>query len=162
MPNMVQDQQKEQEVGGEEDQYGTPSQQHEGSEDEEEKQWREQMMVDIVSRTGISLQQLDGVMEVVMTAFKLRMSKVAEQVAKGAVKVERAWMEGEKEERKCRKSILIHKADKWVEHDVVTQEYHLAERVTAAVTGSPTGWPTSRTPSPSADGMKLTRPHLSW
>ncbi len=74
---------------------------------------------------------MDGVMEVVMTAFKLRVSKVAEQVAKGAVKVERARMEGKKEERKRRKS--IHKADKWVEHDVVTQEYHLAERVTAAV-----------------------------
>ncbi len=40
------------------------------------------MMVDIVSRTGISPQQLDGVMEVVMTAFKLSVSKVAEQVAK--------------------------------------------------------------------------------
>jgi hypothetical protein len=133
MPNIVQDQQMEQEIGGEEDQYGTPPQQQEGGEDEEEKQWREQMMVDIVSRTGISPQQLDGVMEVVMAAFKLRVSKVAEQVAKGAVKMERARMEGEKEERKCRKSILIHKADKWVEHDVATQEYHLAERVTAAV-----------------------------
>ncbi len=90
-----------------------------------------------------------------MTAFKLRVSKVA-------VKVERARMEGKKEERKRRKSILIHKADKWVEHDVVTQEYHLAERVTAAINRASTGWPTSRTPAASADGTKLTRPHLSW
>jgi hypothetical protein len=130
-PNLVQ---MEQEAVVEDDQYGTPpQQQQEAGEDEEERQWREKMMVDIVSKTGISPQQLDGVMEVVMAAFKLRVSKVAEQVAKGAVKMERARMEGEKEERKCRKSVLIHKADKWVQHDVETQEYHLAERVTAAV-----------------------------
>jgi hypothetical protein len=76
-------------------------------EDEEERRWREQMMVDIVARTGISPQQLDGVMEFVMAAIKIRVTRVAMQVAQGAVRTERARREGGKEDEKSRKSILI-------------------------------------------------------
>ncbi len=110
------------------------AEQLEEQEDEEERRWREQMMVDIVARTGINPQQLDGVMEVVMAAIKIRVTRVAMQVAQGAVRTERARREGEKEDEKSRKSILIHKADQWVQHDVNTQGFNLAETVTAAVT----------------------------
>jgi len=83
----------------EDEEYGTPTCKEQDKE-EEERACRDQMAAEIVLRTGISLQQLDGVMAVVMAAIKLRVSKVAEQVAKGAVKQGRLRMEGEKEERK--------------------------------------------------------------
>jgi hypothetical protein len=55
--------------------------------------------------------------------------KVAEEAKRVAKKVFR----DEVEAARCRRSNLMHNADKWVASDQITQGYSLAERVTAAV-----------------------------
>ncbi len=54
-------------------------------------------------------------------------------MAEEAKRVTKKVFRDEVEAAKCRRSILMHNADKWVAGDQITQGYSLAERVTAAV-----------------------------
>src|SRR5450830_1172989 len=72
-------------------------------------------------------------MEMVVEAVKVRIVKETEKAARAAVVAERVQNREDKGDRKSSRSVLIHRADLWVEQDTQTQGYGLAERVTAAV-----------------------------
>jgi hypothetical protein len=54
-------------------------------------------------------------------------------VAEEAKKVAKKVFRDEVEAVKCRRSALMHNADKWAAGDQITLEYSLTERVTAVV-----------------------------
>jgi len=105
----------------------------EEEEEENEDSWLDQLRDDLAKKTGITPEQLTGVMELVVAAVKVRIGKEAEKAAKTAVVAERVQSREEKADRKSSRSVLIHRADLWVKQDNRTQGFGLAERVTAAV-----------------------------
>ena len=91
-----------------------------------EEPWQAKLRQTIMEAAGLTPEQASICMQHIKKTFK---DKVAEEARKVAKKVFR----DEVEASKCRRSILMHNADKWVAEDQMTMGYSLAERVTAAV-----------------------------
>jgi hypothetical protein len=95
-------------------------------EEGDEEPWQAKLRQTIMEAAGLTPEQANICMQHIKKTFK---DKVAEEAKRVAKKVFR----DEVEAAKCRRSILMHNADKWVAGDQITQGYSLAERVTAAV-----------------------------
>jgi len=88
---------------------------------------------------GLSPQQAAMVMGIVMKGFQALVKKAAKEAVASAIReVDKANMDAAEamvnrkiEEDRCRRSILIHNADKWVGH--LSDTYSLAEHITAQV-----------------------------
>jgi hypothetical protein len=104
----------------------------------EEEEWQKKLRKTIMEAAKLTPEQAQICMQVIKKMFK---EKVGEEARKLAKKVVR----DEQELGKCRRSILMHNADKWVAGDWNTQEYTLAERVTSAIHRISGGMVTVRT-----------------
>ena len=98
----------------------------EDEEIEEEEDWQKQLRKTMMKAAGLTPEQAKICMQHIRKTFKDRVGEEAKKVAKKVVR-------DEQELGKCRRSILMHNADKWVEGDVNTRGYSLAERVTSAI-----------------------------
>jgi hypothetical protein len=96
--------------------------------DAEELAWQQELRKEIIKEVGITTEQADRVMGVVMKAFKLRVVEMARKMAKQVVTEE-------KEVRRSSKSIIMHRADQWVGAETGPLNLNLAERVTMAIYG---------------------------
>jgi hypothetical protein len=95
-------------------------------EDGDEEPWQAKLRQTIMEAAGLTPEQAKICMQHIKKTFK---DKVAEEAKRVAKKVFR----DEVEAAKCRRSILMHNADKWVASDHMTMGYSLSERVTAMV-----------------------------
>ena len=95
-------------------------------EDGDEEPWQARLRQTIMEAAGLTPEQAKICMQHIKKTFK---EKVAEEAKRVAKKVFR----DEVEAAKCRRSILMHNADKWVASDQMTMGYNLSERVTAMV-----------------------------
>jgi hypothetical protein len=95
-----------------------------GAEDREEP-WQTKLKMTMMEAAGLTPEQARICMQHIKKTFQ---EKVAEEVRRIAKKVFRE----DGEIAKCKRSILVHNADKWVAGDQNTVGYSLAERVTAA------------------------------
>jgi len=95
----------------------------------------EAMRRKIMEKAGLSPQQVEAVMEVVIEGVKELLQKATKEVAASAAKeatkaaadaANRRW-----EADRCRRSILIHNADRWVGD--ADNGYGLAENITAQI-----------------------------
>ncbi len=93
---------------------------------DQEEEWQKKLRRALMEEGGLTPEQAMGVMKRVMYTFK---EKVADEAKKAGVRVHKEEVEA----KKCRSSILMHNADKWVQGDLMTQGYSLAERVTSLV-----------------------------
>jgi hypothetical protein len=98
----------------------------EDTEEDIEEPWQAKLRQTIMEAAWLTPEQASICMQHIKKTFK---DKVAEEARKVAKRVYR----DEVEAAKCRRSILMHNADKWVAEDQMTMGYSLAERVTAAV-----------------------------
>ena len=98
----------------------------EDTEEEEDEAWQAQLRRTMMEAAGLTPEQANICMRHIKKTFKERVAEEAKRIAKKVFK-------DEVEVAKCRRSILMHNADRWVAPDVYTQGYSLAERVTAAV-----------------------------
>jgi hypothetical protein len=94
--------------------------------EEEEEEWQKKLRNTIMEAAGLTPEQAKICMQHIRKTFK---EKVGEEAKKAARRVIR----DEQELNKCRRSILMHNADKWVAGDTHTAGYSLAERVTSAI-----------------------------
>jgi hypothetical protein len=92
----------------------------------QEEEWQKKLRRALTEEDGLTLEQAMRVMKRVMHTFK---EKVADEAKRAAMSVHKE----EVEVKKCRSSIFMHNADKWVQGDPLTQGYSLAERVTSLV-----------------------------
>jgi len=98
-------------------------------EEEGEEPWQTKLRMTMMEAAGLTPEQARICMKHIRKTFQ---EKVAEEAKRIAKKVFRE----DGEIGKCKRSILMHNADKWVAADQFsqnTQGYSLAERVTAAV-----------------------------
>ena len=98
----------------------------EEEEEIEEEGWQKKLRKTMMEAAGLTSEQAKICMQHIMKTFQERVGEEAKKAAKMVVK-------DEQELGKCRRSILMHNADKWVEGDINTQGYSLAERVTSAI-----------------------------
>ena len=96
-----------------------------GTEDREEP-WQTKLRMTMMEAAGLTPEQARICMQHIKKTFQ---EKVAEEARRIAKKVFRE----DGEIAKCKRSILMHNADKWVAGDQSTFGYSLSERVTAAV-----------------------------
>ena len=96
--------------------------------DAEELAWQQELRNDIIKEVGITMEQADKVMGMVMKAFKLRVAEMARKMAKQVVTEK-------KEISRSSKSIIMHRADQWVGAEAGPLNLNLAERVTMAIHG---------------------------
>jgi hypothetical protein len=114
---------------GEEESMKDEEQQQEEMEEyniDPEEEWQKKLMRALTEEDGLTPEQAMRVMKRVMHTFK---EKVADEAKKAAVRVHKEEVEA----KKCRSSILMHNANKWVQGDPLTQGYSLGERVTSLV-----------------------------
>ena len=95
-------------------------------EEDKEEPWQTKLRTTMMEAAGLSPEQARICMKHIRKTFQ---EKVVEEARKIAKKVFRE----DGEIGKCKRSILMHNADKWVAGDQNTMGYSLAERVTAAV-----------------------------
>jgi hypothetical protein len=95
-------------------------------EDGDEEPWQAKLRQTIMEAAGLTPEQAKICMQHIKKTFK---DKVAEEARRVAKKVFR----DEVEAAKCRRSIFMHNADKWVASDQMTMGYSLMEQVTAMV-----------------------------
>ena len=109
--------------------------QNEEEDEEEGGDIIEAMRRKIMEKAGLSPQQVEAVMEVVIEGVKELLQKATKEVAASAAKeatkaaadaANRRW-----EADRCRRSILIHNADRWVGD--ADNGYGLAENITAQI-----------------------------
>ncbi len=98
----------------------------EEAEEEVEETCQTQLKKTMMEAAGLTPEQASICMKHIKKTFRERVAEEAKKIAKKVFK-------DEVEAAKCRRSILMHNADKWVAGDQLTQGYSLAERVTAAV-----------------------------
>jgi hypothetical protein len=91
-----------------------------------EAEWQQELRENMAGVAGLSEQQVEQVMEMVLRAFKLRITEVARRISRAAAV-------DDYETRKSCNSIIIHRADQWVSGQVDTIGFNLAEKVTKAV-----------------------------
>lgn len=96
------------------------------AEDTAEEPWQARLRQTMIEAAGLSPEQANICMQHIKKTFKDRVAEEARRVAKKVFR-------DEVEVAKCRRSILMHNADKWVASDQMTMGYSLAERVTAMV-----------------------------
>ena len=93
------------------------------SSSEGEDEWQAQMRNNIMKEVGLSTEQVERVMKIVVEAFKA-------QVVREAKKVATQIVQDDYEVRRSSNSIIIHRADQWVGTE---GEMNLAEKVTMAI-----------------------------
>jgi len=91
-----------------------------------EEPWQTKLRMTMMEAAGLTPEQARICMQHIKKTFQ---EKVAEEARRIAKKVFRE----DGEIAKCKRSILMHNADKWVAGDQSTFGYSLSERVTAAV-----------------------------
>ena len=92
---------------------------------EEDATWREKLR-SAITEVGLSEDQTDRVMTIVMDAFNAR---VAQEAKRAAI----AQVNEDYENKKNLQSVIIHRADQWVDDNPGMLNLTLAERVTVAV-----------------------------
>ncbi len=93
---------------------------------EGEAEWQNELRRNILQEAGLTEEQAATVMNLVMQAFRLRVVQEAKKVATQIVL----------EDQDCRKSynsIIIHKADQWVDKEAGPLYLNLAEKTTMAI-----------------------------
>jgi hypothetical protein len=88
--------------------------------------WQAKLRQTMMEAAGLTPEQANICMQHIKKTFKDRVAEEAKRVAKKVFR-------DEVEAAKCRRSILMHNADKWVASDQTTLGYNLAERVTCMV-----------------------------
>ena len=88
--------------------------------------WQAKLRQTMIEAAGITPEQANICMQHIKKTFQDRVAEEAKRVAKKVFR-------DEVEAAKCRRSILMHNADKWVASDQATFGYNLAERVTVMV-----------------------------
>jgi hypothetical protein len=107
-----------------------PEEEEEASEGEQ--QWQQEMRSNIEKEVGLTEQQVAKVMNIVMRAFRLRVVYEAKKVATQIVAEEQ-------DVRKSFNSIIIHRADQWVQDGAEGRPFPpafnltLAEKVTVGI-----------------------------
>jgi len=104
----------------------------------EEAEWEQKLREAIEAEVFKAQQrgqplQVDNIMGLVTKSVRGLLDQLTEKVTRDVDRRANAVYEDNSEARMCRRSVLIHNADKWVEGDTATAGYNLAERVTAAV-----------------------------
>jgi hypothetical protein len=93
---------------------------------EGEAEWQHEMRTNIEKEVGLTEEQVAKVMNIVLRAFRLRVVQEARKVAMQIV--------GEDQDtRKSYNSIIIHRADQWVDKEGGQLNLTLAEKVTVAI-----------------------------
>ena len=88
-----------------------------------EEEWQTQMRNNIMKEVGLSTDQVERVMKIVLEAFKA-------QVVRESKKIATQIVQDDYDIRRSSNSIIIHRADQWVGNE---GEMNLAEKVTMAI-----------------------------
>ena len=88
--------------------------------------WQQKLRSAIAQEAGLTDIQTEKVMSIVIEAFKQRVVQEAKKAAA-------AYVTDEYDNRKSSQSIIIHRADQWVDDISSSSNFNLAEKVTMAV-----------------------------
>lgn len=95
-------------------------------EEEEDGEWQQTLRSNIMNEVGLSAEQVEKVMKIVMEAFKAQVVRESKRVALQTV-------HEDYEVRRSGNSIIIHRADQWVSTESGPYGLNLAEKVTMAI-----------------------------
>ena len=96
------------------------------TEADDDTDWQQKLRTAISQEAGLTDTQTEKVMSIVIEAFKQRVVQEAKKAAA-------AYVSEEYDNRKSSKSVIIHRADQWVDNDNGPSYLNLAEKVTTAI-----------------------------